>query len=439
MSDRFASVSRESLPSDGGSQANEARGSDRASPVTHAVVRAAASRPLRRRLRLLQVEPRQGPGLGPPPSSAAGRHSKRRRPGPAGERAGVGATRLLAPGAAIRRGALGRRRRGAAGSAAAGRPAAGVPVPDASLASPSGPTAASPRTAIASRAGSESTRAASFGGSPWSNCDSDIGTQFDPRAREARRRRQEGPAAVSNSYQLVGDACTFRGMMATNATGARGAELRRGDSSWRPTGARRASPRGSKRGPTKSRSTASERRHERRWIKDAQRGSGEALEALYRRHWPWAHRAAYLVVHDEAAAEDIAQEAFLAAVRALDRFDRRRPFGPWLHRIVVNRAIDWARARALRGEAEMESEPEATRRVAGRDPRARAQPALLGGRRRRPGHCSRPSTGRWSFSGTCSSTRRARSPRRSSFPAARSTRACAGRSTGSADCSKESG
>ena len=41
--------------------------------------------------------------------------------------------------------------------------------------------------------------------------------------------------------------------------------------------------------------------------------------------------------------------AFLAAIRSLDRFDRRRPFGPWLHRIVVNRAIDWARARRLRG------------------------------------------------------------------------------------------
>src|SRR4029077_70037 len=48
-----------------------------------------------------------------------------------------------------------------------------------------------------------------------------------------------------------------------------------------------------------------------------------------------------------------AQEAFLAAVRALDRFDRRRPFGPWLHRIVVNRGIGWARARALRAEAEL--------------------------------------------------------------------------------------
>jgi RNA polymerase sigma-70 factor (ECF subfamily) len=92
-------------------------------------------------------------------------------------------------------------------------------------------------------------------------------------------------------------------------------------------------------------------RQERRLIRAAQTGSEEALETLYRRHWPLAYRAAYLVVHDSAAAEDIAQEAFLAAVRALDRFDRRRPFGPWLHRIVVNRAIDWARARALRREA----------------------------------------------------------------------------------------
>ncbi len=86
------------------------------------------------------------------------------------------------------------------------------------------------------------------------------------------------------------------------------------------------------------------------WIRGAQAGSLSDLEALFREHWPRAYRAAYLVVHDGPAAEDIAQESFLAAIRALDRFDRRRPFGPWLHRIVVNRAIDWARARALRAE-----------------------------------------------------------------------------------------
>ena len=92
-------------------------------------------------------------------------------------------------------------------------------------------------------------------------------------------------------------------------------------------------------------------RDERAFVRAAQRGSASGIEALFRLHWPRAHRAAYLVVHDAAAAEDIAQEAFLAAVRNLDRFDRGRPFGPWLHRIVVNRAIDWARARQLRGES----------------------------------------------------------------------------------------
>jgi RNA polymerase sigma-70 factor (ECF subfamily) len=94
-------------------------------------------------------------------------------------------------------------------------------------------------------------------------------------------------------------------------------------------------------------------RDERARVRGAQRGSASDIEALFRMHWPRAHRAAFLVTHDAQAAEDIAQESFLAAIRALDSFDRRRPFGPWLHRIVVNRAIDWARARKLRSEVEL--------------------------------------------------------------------------------------
>jgi len=101
------------------------------------------------------------------------------------------------------------------------------------------------------------------------------------------------------------------------------------------------------------------RGRERAWVRAAQTGSHEAMEALFRAHWAPAHRAAFLIVHDAAAAEDIAQEAFLAAIRALDRFDRRRPFGPWLHRIVVNRAIDFSRARTLRREVAGPVEAEA--------------------------------------------------------------------------------
>jgi RNA polymerase sigma-70 factor (ECF subfamily) len=91
-------------------------------------------------------------------------------------------------------------------------------------------------------------------------------------------------------------------------------------------------------------------RSEATLIRGALAGSEADLEALFRRFWPRAYRAAFLIVHDHAAAEDIAQEAFLAAIRRLDRFDRQRRFGPWLGTIVANRAIDWARSRAARRE-----------------------------------------------------------------------------------------
>ncbi len=92
-------------------------------------------------------------------------------------------------------------------------------------------------------------------------------------------------------------------------------------------------------------------RSERSLIAGALAGSEADLEALFHRHWPRAYRAAFLIVHDHAAAEDIAQEAFLAAIHHLERFDRRRRFGPWLGAIVANRAIDWTRARTARRES----------------------------------------------------------------------------------------
>jgi len=105
-------------------------------------------------------------------------------------------------------------------------------------------------------------------------------------------------------------------------------------------------------------------RRERALVRAAQRGDQAALEGLFRAHWPAAYRAAWFVIRDAQAAEDVAQEAFLAAVAALDRFDRGRPFGPWLRTIVARRAIDALRARSLRRE--VGEEPLAT--VASSDP-----------------------------------------------------------------------
>jgi RNA polymerase sigma-70 factor (ECF subfamily) len=93
---------------------------------------------------------------------------------------------------------------------------------------------------------------------------------------------------------------------------------------------------------------------EARLVQRARDGDDQAFAELYRRHFAAVYRVAFLVCHDAAAAEDIAQEAFLAAVRNLDRFERGRPVRPWLARIASNRAIDWVRARSRRAESVLE-------------------------------------------------------------------------------------
>ena len=93
-------------------------------------------------------------------------------------------------------------------------------------------------------------------------------------------------------------------------------------------------------------------RAERAAVSGAARGDPAALAALYRAHWPAAYRAAWLIVRDDHAAEDLAQEGFVAAFGALERFDRSRPFGPWLRTIVARRAIDAARSRTARREVD---------------------------------------------------------------------------------------
>jgi RNA polymerase sigma-70 factor (ECF subfamily) len=79
----------------------------------------------------------------------------------------------------------------------------------------------------------------------------------------------------------------------------------------------------------------------------ARKGSSAAIDALFDRYWAYAWRAAYAVTADRGLADDAAQEAIERAFGALDRFDETRPFGPWLKRIVVNRAIDHLRRRRL--------------------------------------------------------------------------------------------
>ena len=74
-------------------------------------------------------------------------------------------------------------------------------------------------------------------------------------------------------------------------------------------------------------------------------GSALAAGELFDRYWAEAWKAAYAVTAERASADDVAQDAVQRAFAALGRFDESRPFGPWLKRIVVNRAIDELRRR----------------------------------------------------------------------------------------------
>ena len=86
-------------------------------------------------------------------------------------------------------------------------------------------------------------------------------------------------------------------------------------------------------------------------IARAREGDAGSFGELVRRYQEAAFRAAFLVLHDAAEAEDAAQEAFVRAYRALHRFRAGSAFRPWLLRIVMNQALTMAKGRTRRAAA----------------------------------------------------------------------------------------
>ena len=73
-------------------------------------------------------------------------------------------------------------------------------------------------------------------------------------------------------------------------------------------------------------------------VERAKLGDVDAYEQLVQRHQALAQRTAYLIAGTTGEAEDAAQEAFVKAYYALDRFRGDAPFRPWLLKIVANEA-----------------------------------------------------------------------------------------------------
>ncbi len=76
-------------------------------------------------------------------------------------------------------------------------------------------------------------------------------------------------------------------------------------------------------------------------------GNPDAFGEIVRRHQVVVFNVAYRLVGDRQVALDLAQDAFVRAYQALQRFDRVRPFGPWINRIVANLAVDWLKRRRV--------------------------------------------------------------------------------------------
>ena len=95
---------------------------------------------------------------------------------------------------------------------------------------------------------------------------------------------------------------------------------------------------------------------DRALIARLQAGDKSACADCIERHGPGIYRLALRLLRDEAEAEDVMQETFLSAFKAIDRFEGRSGLSTWLYRIAYNAAM--MRLRRAKPETVAVDEPE---------------------------------------------------------------------------------
>lgn len=83
-------------------------------------------------------------------------------------------------------------------------------------------------------------------------------------------------------------------------------------------------------------------------VEAAQRGDRSCLDELLRRHYDRVFAVCRRITGHEADAADAAQEALIAMVRGLSKFDGRSSFATWSYRIATNASLDELRRRRRR-------------------------------------------------------------------------------------------
>jgi len=84
-----------------------------------------------------------------------------------------------------------------------------------------------------------------------------------------------------------------------------------------------------------------------------------------RRYQRRVYAVAYRIVRRHDVAEDVAQDTFIRAYHAIQRFELGRPFGPWVVRIAANLAINHRRSPRAREDALPDGHGETPAREAG--------------------------------------------------------------------------
>lgn len=83
-------------------------------------------------------------------------------------------------------------------------------------------------------------------------------------------------------------------------------------------------------------------------VERVRQGEDDAFRIIVERHSRPIYRAAYRITANAADADDVVQETFLRAYRALANFDARATLATWLHRIAINCALDLIDSRKRR-------------------------------------------------------------------------------------------
>ncbi|MEA3311393.1 MAG: sigma-70 family RNA polymerase sigma factor [candidate division WOR-3 bacterium] len=99
---------------------------------------------------------------------------------------------------------------------------------------------------------------------------------------------------------------------------------------------------------------------EKKLLAEAKNGDTEAFGKLVERYQRRVYTVIYRFVRNHTEADDLAQEAFIRAFKAIDRFDLRYPFSPWMYRIAINLTLNHLKKRRLpMVDADLERKPSA--------------------------------------------------------------------------------